>query len=412
MTVAQVVVARKPERCSGQSDTSVGMADSHSSPCHCAHAAQKLAVFAASIAIFSLLWVACATVYVVYVQHEFDRQLAEVRLGCTPPDTPPVPTGPLPDVAASWDVERGNREVEGFVFEVMATDSEEHTDYQDAEEEDENEMVQSLVRRSAEGAEAPTEVSGKKKKQRRCKMGCAGTLQASQVHLAQREIQEKLEGVAEGAYKVHLAYPVPPAYLEKLAQLDQWDRRGQKERSDHQTSSSVIHVQGAVDSAISAGATGKMQYWQQAVNTGGYTLHDNGEIEVHEDGYYFIYSQVMYYDPSLMMGHKVMVGADEFLRCSESTVAPDNRYNTCYMGAVLYYDASAFMGHYVMVNGMSFLRCTATTVSPELKYNTGYAAAARRLQAGDRVYVKIAYPNRIIDMHADSTYFGMFKFSD
>jgi len=79
---------------------------------------------------------------------------------------------------------------------------------------------------------------------------------------------------------------------------------------------------------------------------------------------------------------------------------------------VLYYDASAFMGHYVMVNGMSFLRCTATTVSPELKYNTGYAAAARRLQTGDRVYVKIAYPNRVVDMHADSTYFGMFKFSD
>ncbi|XP_035693863.1 uncharacterized protein LOC118428006 [Branchiostoma floridae] len=370
------------------------MADSHSSPCHCAHAAQKLAVFAASIAIFSLLWVACATVYVVYVQHEFDRQLAEVRLGCTPPDTPPVPTGPLPDVAASWDVERGNREVEGFVFEVMATDSEEHTDYQDAEEEDENEMVQSLVRRSAEGAEAPTEVSGKKKKQRRCKMGCAGTLQASQVHLAQREIQEKLEGVAEGAYKVHLAYPVPPAYLEKLAQLDQWDRRGQKERSDHQgrgvnqgcpkqirppqlsmckvrlTLPFLLGQDKTKEKSDWMKVTGKMQYWQQAVNTGGYTLHDNGEIEVHEDGYYFIYSQV------------------------------------------LYYDASAFMGHYVMVNGMSFLRCTATTVSPELKYNTGYAAAARRLQAGDRVYVKIAYPNRIIDMHADSTYFGMFKFSD
>ncbi|XP_078614644.1 uncharacterized protein LOC144883830 isoform X4 [Branchiostoma floridae x Branchiostoma japonicum] len=385
MTVAQVVVARKPERCSGQADTSVGMADSHSSPCHCAHAAQKLAVFAASIAIFSLLWVACATVYVVYVQHEFDRQLAEVRLGCTPPDVPPGPTGPLPDVAASWDVERGNSEVERFVFEVMSTDSEEHTD-QDAEEEDDNEMVQSLVRRSAEGGEAPTEVSGKKKKQRRCKKGCAGPPgpkgDPGKTGRRGRRGLQGLPGIpgAPGLPgEVGPAGPVGPEGAK--GEVGPPGARGEPGVPKTDTSSSVIHVQGAVDSAISAGArqnkgevrldeTGKLQYWQQAVNTGGYTLHDNGEIEVHEDGYYFIYSQV------------------------------------------LYYDASAFMGHYVMVNGIPFLRCTATTVSPELKYNTGYSAAARRLQAGDRVYVKIAYPNRVVDMHADSTYFGMFKFSD
>ncbi|XP_078614650.1 uncharacterized protein LOC144883830 isoform X9 [Branchiostoma floridae x Branchiostoma japonicum] len=369
MTVAQVVVARKPERCSGQADTSVGMADSHSSPCHCAHAAQKLAVFAASIAIFSLLWVACATVYVVYVQHEFDRQLAEVRLGCTPPDVPPGPTGPLPDVAASWDVERGNSEVERFVFEVMSTDSEEHTD-QDAEEEDDNEMVQSLVRRSAEGGEAPTEVSGKKKKQRRCKKGCAGPPgpkgDPGKTGRRGRRGLQGLPGIpgAPGLPgEVGPAGPVGPEGAK--GEVGPPGARGEPGVPKTDTSSSVIHVQGAVDSAISAGATGKLQYWQQAVNTGGYTLHDNGEIEVHEDGYYFIYSQVMYYDPSLMMGHKVMVGADEFLRCSESTVAPDNRYNTCYMGAV------------------------------------------RRVNAGSAVWVKTLNPNRVIELQAETTYLGI-----
>ncbi|XP_078614648.1 uncharacterized protein LOC144883830 isoform X8 [Branchiostoma floridae x Branchiostoma japonicum] len=372
MTVAQVVVARKPERCSGQADTSVGMADSHSSPCHCAHAAQKLAVFAASIAIFSLLWVACATVYVVYVQHEFDRQLAEVRLGCTPPDVPPGPTGPLPDVAASWDVERGNSEVERFVFEVMSTDSEEHTD-QDAEEEDDNEMVQSLVRRSAEGGEAPTEVSGKKKKQRRCKKGCAGPPgpkgDPGKTGRRGRRGLQGLPGIpgAPGLPgEVGPAGPVGPEGAK--GEVGPPGARGEPGVPKTDTSSSVIHVQGAVDSAISAGATGKLQYWQQAVNTGGYTLHDNGEIEVHEDGYYFIYSQV------------------------------------------LFYDQSAFVGHYVKVNGVSFLHYRGVTPSLDLNYDTGYVAGARHMRAGDRVYVSTLYPNTVVDMHSDRSYFGMFKF--
>ncbi|XP_066267088.1 uncharacterized protein [Branchiostoma lanceolatum] len=384
MTVAQVVVARKPERCSDQSDTSVGMADPHSSPCRCAHAAQKLAVFGASIAIFSLLWVACATVYVVYVKHDFDRQLAEVRRGCTPPAAPTGPfSGPAPDVAASWDLPRGNGEVEHIVFEVMSTDNEEQPD-RDAEEEDEDEMIKSLVRRSAEDVEPPAERSERKKKNRRCKKGCPGPPgpkgDTGKTGRRGRRGLPGTPGIPGAPGLPGEAGPAGPVGPEGAkGEAGPPGARGEPgtvPKTD--TSSSVIHVQGAVDSAISAGArqnkgevrldeTGKLQYWQQAVNTGGYTLHANGEIEVHEDGYYFIYSQVMYYDPSLMMGHKVMVGADEFLRCSESTVAPDNRYNTCYMGAV------------------------------------------RRVNAGSSVWVKTLNPDRVIELQAETTYLGIIK---
>ncbi|CAH1245634.1 EDA [Branchiostoma lanceolatum] len=374
MTVAQVVVARKPERCSGQSDTSVGMADPHSSPCRCAHAAQKLAVFGASIAIFSLLWVACATVYVVYVRHDFDRQLAEVRRGCTPPAAPTDPfSGPAPDVAASWDVPRGNGEVEHIVFEVMSTDSEEQAD-RDAEEEDEDEMIKSLVRRSAEDVEPPAERSERKKKNRRCKKGCPGPPgPKGDTGKTGRRGRRGLPGTpgipgAPGLPgEVGPAGPVGPEGSKgEAGPPGARGEPGTVPKTD--TSSSVIHVQGAVDSAISAGATGKLQYWQQAVNTGGYTLHANGEIEVHEDGYYFIYSQV------------------------------------------LFYDQSAFVGHYVKVNGVSFLHYRGATPSPDLNYDTGYVAGVRKMQSGDRVYITTLYPNTVVDMHADRSYFGMFKF--
>ncbi|XP_078694343.1 uncharacterized protein LOC144923575 isoform X1 [Branchiostoma floridae x Branchiostoma belcheri] len=377
MTVAQVTVARKPGGCPGQLDTAVGVVDG--SPCRCAHAAQKLAVFGACLAIFSLLWVACATVYVVYVRHEFGRQLAEVRRGCSPPD---APAGPSPDrrsdVAASWASQRGNVNSEpaadDFQFGAMSdADSEEH-----AEEEEEGDGI---MKRSA-GVEPPTEGSGRRRN-RRCKKGCPGPPgpkgDTGKPGRRGRRGSPGLPGAPGTPGAPGIPGEVgPPGPMGPEGAKGEAGPPGVPGEPKTDTSSSVIHVQGAVDSAISAGArqnkgevrldeTGKLQYWQQALNTGGYTLHANGEIEVHEDGYYFIYSQVMYYDPSLMMGHKVMVNADEFLRCSESTVAPDNRYNTCYMGAV------------------------------------------RRVNAGSRVWVKTLNPNRVIELQPETTYMGIIK---
>ncbi|XP_078694350.1 uncharacterized protein LOC144923575 isoform X6 [Branchiostoma floridae x Branchiostoma belcheri] len=366
MTVAQVTVARKPGGCPGQLDTAVGVVDG--SPCRCAHAAQKLAVFGACLAIFSLLWVACATVYVVYVRHEFGRQLAEVRRGCSPPD---APAGPSPDrrsdVAASWASQRGNVNSEpaadDFQFGAMSdADSEEH-----AEEEEEGDGI---MKRSA-GVEPPTEGSGRRRN-RRCKKGCPGPPgpkgDTGKPGRRGRRGSPGLPGAPGTPGAPGIPGEVgPPGPMGPEGAKGEAGPPGVPGEPKTDTSSSVIHVQGQNKGEVRLDETGKLQYWQQALNTGGYTLHANGEIEVHEDGYYFIYSQVMYYDPSLMMGHKVMVNADEFLRCSESTVAPDNRYNTCYMGAV------------------------------------------RRVNAGSRVWVKTLNPNRVIELQPETTYMGIIK---
>ena len=62
---------------------------------------------------------------------------------------------------------------------------------------------------------------------------------------------------------------------------------------------------------------------------------DTGRIEVKKTGYYFIYSQMFYYDgTSLQMGHYTYINHDKVLESLGSVVNDRRKYNTKYHGGV------------------------------------------------------------------------------
>ena len=60
-----------------------------------------------------------------------------------------------------------------------------------------------------------------------------------------------------------------------------------------------------------------------------------GHIEVKKTGYYFIYSQMYYYDgTTVQMGHSTYINHDKVLESVGSVVSVNRKYNTKYHGGV------------------------------------------------------------------------------
>ncbi|XP_070538505.1 ectodysplasin-A-like isoform X9 [Ptychodera flava] len=138
----------------------------------------------------------------------------------------------------------------------------------------------------------------------------------------------------------------------------------------------AAHFIGDFDKAVRMGKGGEIHYWDYAdwMKKPSYSwlqnkfvLDHQGNITIQDSGLYYIYSQVLYYDPSTFMGHAIYVNADKFVSCTKTTPRPDAKYNTCHTGAVT------------------------------------------QLDGGSRVSVRIIYANRVINMHADSSYVGLVK---
>ncbi|XP_070538522.1 ectodysplasin-A-like isoform X25 [Ptychodera flava] len=138
----------------------------------------------------------------------------------------------------------------------------------------------------------------------------------------------------------------------------------------------AAHFQGDSEAAVHTGPSGEIHYWDYAdwMKKPSYSwlqnkfvLDHQGNITIQDSGLYYIYSQVLYYDPSTFMGHAIYVNADKFVSCTKTTPRPDAKYNTCHTGAVT------------------------------------------QLDGGSRVSVRIIYANRVINMHADSSYVGLVK---
>ncbi|XP_070538511.1 ectodysplasin-A-like isoform X15 [Ptychodera flava] len=151
----------------------------------------------------------------------------------------------------------------------------------------------------------------------------------------------------------------------------------------------AAHFIGDFDKAVRMGKGNPRQYGEVTVGRGGeihywdyadwmkkpsyswlqnkFVLDHQGNITIQDSGLYYIYSQVLYYDPSTFMGHAIYVNADKFVSCTKTTPRPDAKYNTCHTGAVT------------------------------------------QLDGGSRVSVRIIYANRVINMHADSSYVGLVK---
>ena len=60
-----------------------------------------------------------------------------------------------------------------------------------------------------------------------------------------------------------------------------------------------------------------------------------GQIEVKKTGYYFVYSQMFYYDGTVpQMGHYVYINRDKVLASLASVVSDQRKYNTKYHGGL------------------------------------------------------------------------------
>ena len=76
--------------------------------------------------------------------------------------------------------------------------------------------------------------------------------------------------------------------------------------------------------------------WEVRHKEGSIVYHsESGHIEVKKTGYYFIYSQMFYYDgTALQMGHYTYINHDKVLESLASVVSDLRKYNTKYHGGV------------------------------------------------------------------------------
>ncbi|XP_035693861.1 uncharacterized protein LOC118428004 [Branchiostoma floridae] len=99
----------------------------------------------------------------------------------------------------------------------------------------------------------------------------------------------------------------------------------------------------------------------------------DGSLRVHETGLYYIYSQVYYYDGS-----------------------------------------HAFLSHIIKESGEQepFLQCIQSPANQSRKYNTCFTAGVFHLDAGDKIVVQLQQETGIVDMSADTTFFGLIKIAE
>ncbi|XP_070538507.1 uncharacterized protein [Ptychodera flava] len=138
----------------------------------------------------------------------------------------------------------------------------------------------------------------------------------------------------------------------------------------------AAHFQGDSEAAVHTGPSGEIHYWDYAdwMKKPSYSwlqnkfvLDHQGNITIQDSGLYYIYSQVQYYD------------------------------------------SFPFMGHTVLINDKVFLRCTESTVSDQRRFNSGYIAGVAYLEEDTKVSVRVSYDQRLIQLGPETTYVGLIK---
>ncbi|XP_017324635.1 tumor necrosis factor ligand superfamily member 13B isoform X2 [Ictalurus punctatus] len=116
--------------------------------------------------------------------------------------------------------------------------------------------------------------------------------------------------------------------------------------------------------------------WQASLKQGSALEEEQDVIVVKEEGYYFIYSQVYYKDPTFAMGHIV-------IRMKKYVVGDESQH------VVLF-------------------RCIQS-MNVKVPYNTCYTGGIVKLDVGDRVELLIPRPTATISLDGDCTYLGAIK---
>ncbi|XP_070538534.1 protein eiger-like [Ptychodera flava] len=137
----------------------------------------------------------------------------------------------------------------------------------------------------------------------------------------------------------------------------------------------AAHFQGDSEADVRTGPSGEIHYWDYAdwMKKPSYSwlqnkfVLDQSNITIQDAGLYYIYSQVQYYD------------------------------------------SFPFMGHTVVINDKVFLRCTESTVSDQRRFNSGYIAGVAYLEEDTKVFVRVSYDQRLIQLGPEATYVGFIK---
>nr|ACO08866.1 Tumor necrosis factor ligand superfamily member 13B [Osmerus mordax] len=116
--------------------------------------------------------------------------------------------------------------------------------------------------------------------------------------------------------------------------------------------------------------------WQAGLKRGSALDEESDTMVVREEGYYFVYSQVYYRDPTFAMGHEVIR--------RKRTVVGDEPQNVI------------------------LFRCIQN-MNPVHPYNTCYTGGIVRLEVGDRVELLIPRSTAIISLDGDSTFLGAIR---
>ncbi|XP_063967554.1 uncharacterized protein LOC129279533 isoform X2 [Lytechinus pictus] len=144
--------------------------------------------------------------------------------------------------------------------------------------------------------------------------------------------------------------------------------------SPPQYESAYIHFVGNVSSRVETQnllSDWAYAYWTPRRQKENFVLN-NGVVTVKEPGVYFIYSQVQFFDDHRLNGHVLTIQGieEERFKCAERPAQNPLSMQTCYAG------------------GLAFLH------------------------RDSRVSVRLAFSHRWVNMHKDSTYFGMYKVAD
>ncbi|XP_072034603.1 uncharacterized protein [Amphiura filiformis] len=140
-----------------------------------------------------------------------------------------------------------------------------------------------------------------------------------------------------------------------------------------QHSALVAHFEGSRDATIDTGPSGWVPHWREANwmtsdLTRKFDLNrSTGNVTVMEGGVYYVYSQMLYYDPRPFMGHSVYIAGEKKLTCTECTVDKYRKFNTCYIAGLF------------------------------------------QIPAGGKVGIKVDYENSTVSLHYDSSFFGLIK---
>ncbi|XP_078056901.1 tumor necrosis factor ligand superfamily member 12 [Mustelus asterias] len=156
---------------------------------------------------------------------------------------------------------------------------------------------------------------------------------------------------------------------ERQALRVERDSEGRR-RQRSERKNSLIHL---VPSSYQSEGDSTIIHWQKILHTGESFEQNNSTIAIKRNGYYLIYTQVLYQDTTFVMGH--VVKRREQRKQKE---------------------------------GETLLRCTQNMPAKQ-PFNTCYSAGIYRLQKGDIIELLIPRNSANIVMESDSTYMGLMK---